>query len=125
MSTTMAQFGMHPVCADGTLDEAQVVMTDQVKLQITFNTVGNTSRLSKWSALFNDPPTLGQDFFLSVGTQAIAVASYQHRKCPAGSIYIQKKPVVKVVVVFVPTDDFVFTPYPAILKKGRRLVIFI
>ena len=117
--------GMHPVGADGSINKAVIVMTDSVKLQNTYKTVDSTSRLSKWDALSNVPPTPGQDFWLSVGTQAIAATSYQRRNCPAGSIYIQKKPVVKVVVVFVPTDDFVFTPYPAILKKGRRLVIFI
>ena len=117
--------GMHPVGADGSINKAVIVMTDSVKLQNTFKTVDSASRLSKWDALSNVPPTPGQDFWLSVGTQATAATSYQRRNCPAGSIYIQKKPVVKVVVVFVPTDDFVFTPYPAILKKGRRLVIFI
>ncbi len=112
--------GMHPVGADGTINKKKVVMTDQVKLQSTFKTVDSTSRLSTWDALSNVPPTLGQDLWLSVGTQAIVAASYQHRSCPAGSIYVQKKPAVKVVVASVPTDDFVLTPYPAVVKKGKE-----
>ena len=112
--------GLHPVCADGTTDTAKVVMTDQVKLQHGFKSVGDSARLSKWVALSDAPPTLGLDFWLGVATQALVAASYQHRKCPVGSIYIQKKPAVKVVVASVPKDDFVFTPYPGVPKKGKE-----
>ena len=109
--------GLHPLHADGTTDKATVVMTDQVKLQATFKLVDDPSRLSKWDALADAPPTFGPDFWLSVATQAIVAASYQHRQCPAGSIYVQKKPAVKVVVA--EEGEFVFTPYPAVVKKGK------
>ena len=111
--------GMHPVCADGTIDKATVVMTDQVKLQSTYKSVDGSNRLSKWDSLSTKPPSVGQDFWLSVAMQAMVAASYQHRNCPAGSIYIQKKPSVKVIVASVPARNFVITPYPAVVKKGR------
>ena len=112
--------GLHPLCADGSTNKAKVVMTDQVKLQTMYKSVDDTARLSKWVELSSEPPTVGQEFWLSVATQAIVVASYQHRKCPAGSIYIQKKPTVKVVVASVPTCNFVLTPHPAVVKKGKE-----
>ena len=112
--------GIHPVGADGKVDKAKVVMTDQVQLRSAFKTVEPKLRLSKWDALSSDPPTLGQEFYLSVGRMAIASAYYQHRNCPAGSIYIQKTPAVKVIVVAAPKDGFVLTPYPGIVAGKAK-----
>ena len=112
--------GMHPLRSDGTVDKTRVVMTDQVKLQGTYKLIDESARLSRWDALSTKPPSIDQDFWLSVATQAMVVASYQHRNCPAGSVYIQKKPVVKVIVASVPARNFVITPYPAVAKKGKE-----
>ena len=113
--------GLHPIHADGTVDKANIVMTDQVKLQNTFKLVDTSSRLSKWDALSCAPPTLGPEFWQSVAKQAIVAASFQHRNCPEGSIYIQRKPTVKVVVASVPTSPFVLLPCPSVVKKGKEV----
>ena len=113
--------GLHPLHANGTVDKENVVMTDQVKLQTTYKSVDGSSRLSKWVGLSDAPPTIGPDFWLSAAMQAIVAASHLHRNCPAGNIYVQQKPIVKVVVAEVPSEDFVFTPYPAVVKKGKEI----
>ena len=56
-----------------------------------------------------------------MAAQAMVVAMYQHHHCPAGSIYVQNKPVVKVVVANAPTaGKFAITLYPAVVKKGKE-----
>ena len=82
--------GLHPLLPDGTVDKAKVVMTDQVQLQKSFKRVDGADRLSKLPIPSDDTPTLGPDFWMGVAMQAIVAASYQYRKCPAASIYIQK-----------------------------------
>ena len=112
--------GLHPLHADGTVDKEKVVMTDQVELNASYKLVDVSNRLSKWGGLADGAPTIGPEFWLSVAMQAIVVASHVHRNCPAGSIYVQQKPSIKVVVAAVPMDGFVCTPYPAVVKKGKE-----
>ena len=95
-------------------------MTDHVTLHNTYKSIDVSARLSRWDALapgFSTTGQVGQEFWLGVATQAMVAAMYQHHHCPTGSIYIQKQPTVKVVVVSVPTRKFVMTPYPSVVKK--------
>ena len=73
-----------------------------------------------WDALVPGPSDIVQEFWLGVAQQALVAAMHQHHHCPTGSIYVQKKPVVKVVVGSVPSGKFVFTPYPAGLWDGKQ-----
>ena len=85
-----------------------------------YKSIDASARLSIWDALVPGPADLGQDFWLGVATQAMVFAMHQHHNCPAGSIYVQKKPVVKVVVASVPSGMFAITPYPAVVKRGKE-----
>ena len=95
-------------------------MTDQVSLKNAYKSIDASARLSMWDTLAPGPCAIGQDFWLGVATQALVVAMHQHHNCPAGSIYIQQKPVVKVVVASVPSGKLAITPYPAVVKKGKE-----
>ena len=74
-----------------------------------------------WDALVPGPSDIVQEFWLGVAQQALVAAMHQHHHCPTGSIYVQKKPVVKVVVGSVPSEKFLFTPYPAGLWNGTPI----
>ena len=91
-----------------------------MSLNNAYKSIDASARLSTWDALAPGPCDIGQDFWLGVATQALVVAMHQHHNCPAGSIYIQKKPVVKVVVASVPSGKLAITPYPAVVKKGKE-----
>lgn len=111
--------GLFPLFADGSVDKSKCVMTDQVQLQKTFKAVDASSRLSKWD-LSNDAATVGPYFWMSAANQAMLASSLLHSNCPAGSVYVQKTPTVKIIVAKVPSTPFVFTPYPATVKTMRK-----
>ena len=96
-----------------------VLKSDQVNLNRLYKSIDASACLSKWHELVSGPSDIGQDFWLGVATQAMVAAMHQHHNCPAGSIYVQKKPAVKVVVASAPSEKFVLTPYPAVVKKGE------
>ena len=112
--------GLHPIRADGSVDKATVVKTDQVTLNSTYKTIDASARLSVWDALVPGPSDIGQDFWTGVAVEALVAVQHQHHHCPTGSIYVQKTPTVKVVVMKVPDRDFVLTPYPAVVKMGKE-----
>ena len=97
-----------------------VLKSDQVNLNRLYKSIDASACLSKWHELVSGPSDIGQDFWLGVATQAMVAAMHQHHNCPAGSIYVQKKPAVKVVVASAPSEKFVLTPYPAVVKKGKE-----
>ena len=82
--------------------------------------MGASSRLSIWEGLVPGPCEVQLDFWLGVAAQAMVVAMHKHHHCPAGSIYVAKKPTTKVVVAN--AVKFVFTPYPARLSKVGKEV---
>ena len=121
--------GLHPLDNHGKLllldadadgkRAATVVMTDQMTLQKEYKVVDQSTRLSTHDDLSFNAPSVGQDFWQAVATQALFVAGHQHRTCPADSIYIQKRPTCKVIAASVdelPDEGFVFTPFPGVIK---------
>ena len=116
--------GLHPLGVNGKVTTpVAVVMTDQVHLQGGYKTVDESSRLSAYEDLSFDAPTVGQEFWQAVATQALVVASQQHRHCPIGCVYIQKKPACKVVVSSIDNlteDGVVLVPYPGRVMKKRN-----
>ena len=97
-------------------------MTDQVTLQKEYKIVDSSSRLSAYDDLSFDAPSVGLDFWQAVATQALFVAG-QHRTCPAGSIYVQKKPGCKVIAQSIdklPDEGFIFTPFPGVVKTVSK-----
>ena len=112
--------GLHPIDADGELIKETVVMTDQVKLQQTYRSVDKSNRLSKWSTLDDTHPICYSEYWSSVASLALICADHEHFHCPPGTVYVQKSPVVKVVVSKVPEQDIVLVPYPAVIKDFRH-----
>ena len=121
--------GLHPLDNHGKLllldadadgkRAATVVMTDQVTLQKEYKIVDSSSRLSVYDDLSFNAPSVGEDFWQAVATQALFVAGHQHRTCPADSIYIQKSPGTKIIAASVdklPDEGFIFTPFPGVVK---------
>ena len=112
--------GLFPLFPDGSVNKSKVVMTDQVQLQSTFRAIDVSARLSKWD-LSSGAPTIGHDIWVGVAHQALFASTLLRRHCPTGSIYVQKRPTVKVIVASVPSTPFVFTPYPATIAKRKDI----